>query len=495
MATISRFFEGLGFKLRNDRNSWGATNGAAVMLRTWDDEMRASPRRVLVLNNEVRPPGTTRTGRNERKVHLRAMWQGGIPAYTVIVTPKYNEADGSRNIGEFRPDAVFPISHLLEEDNSIYAVLGAPVDVGKLAEHMQSHKLEPNSSPFPRALNDSNPNETTDVVGKSAYIAEAVRTYLIDAATRLSTVRYGDLYDLFDLNRYTVLPVLEEVGNRCLADGDPILTALVVYKGGKLAGRCGPGFKNTFHVDEDEERSNVFRRWPPAGAQTDQPTNRAWTDEELQASVECYREMMRLEGAGTPYVKAHYYSRLAERFARAAGAFERRMQNISFLLDSRGLEWLPGLKPQQNIGTNVEPRLLAILRELLDELTPTIEIAEELPDAENVVEGAKKQITVNAYERDPTAKPRCIKKWGTTCVVCAFDFHAAYGDLGKGFIHVHHLRPIHTIGESYELDPENDLRPVCPNCHAMLHRKKEVLSIEELINHLKWKFEGSPVRS
>lgn len=495
MAAISRFFEGLGFKLRNDRNSWGATNGAAVMLRTWEDEMRASPRRVLVLNNEDRSHGTTRAGRNERKAHLRALWQGGVPAYTVIVSPKHNKEDGSRNIGDFRSDAVFPITRLLEEDNSIYAALGAPVAVGMLVEHMRSHKIEANESPLPRALDDSNTTEPIDAAGRAAYVAAAVRAYLIDAAKRGKTITYGDLYDEFDLNRFTVRQVLGDVGHQCVANGDPILTALVVYKDGELAGRCGPGFKDTFHVDEDDERLNIFRRWAPADVAHEQPTNRAWTDEELHASVECYREMMRLEAAGTPYIKAHYYSQLAERFARVAGAFERRMQNISFLLDSRGLTWLQGLKPQQNIGANVEPRLIVLLKELFDELAPTIEIAEEINDAANVVEGAKKQITVNAYERDPTAKPRCINKWGTTCVVCAFDFHAVYGDLGKGFIHVHHLRPIHTIGESYELDPENDLRPVCPNCHAMLHRKKEVLSVEELIKLLQWRFERKSVRN
>lgn len=116
-------------------------------------------------------------------------------------------------------------------------------------------------------------------------------------------------------------------------------------------------------------------------------------------------------------------------------------------------------------------------------------LPEEVPDGQEIVEGAKRQITVNAYERDPTAKPRCIKKWGTLCVVCAFDFQAVYGELGKGFIHVHHLKPLSSIGEEYVLDPENDLRPVCPNCHSMLHRKKDTMSIDELINALKLRFD------
>ncbi|WP_175752305.1 HNH endonuclease [Burkholderia anthina] len=66
------------------------------------------------------------------------------------------------------------------------------------------------------------------------------------------------------------------------------------------------------------------------------------------------------------------------------------------------------------------------------------------------------------------------------CVVCAFDFGTKYGALGEGFIHVHHLRPLSQIKEEHEVDPIADLRPVCPNCHAMLHRGSRVLTVEEL---------------
>ncbi len=51
---------------------------------------------------------------------------------------------------------------------------------------------------------------------------------------------------------------------------------------------------------------------------------------------------------------------------------------------------------------------------------------------------------------------------------------------GIGYIHVHHIKPLSEINNTYLVDPETDLIPVCPNCHAMLHRSKETLSIEEL---------------
>ncbi|WP_336335448.1 HNH endonuclease [Pseudomonas putida] len=99
---------------------------------------------------------------------------------------------------------------------------------------------------------------------------------------------------------------------------------------------------------------------------------------------------------------------------------------------------------------------------------------------ETVVEGAAKLVTIKIYERDRGARLRCTHHWGWKCFVCQFDFAENYGELGEDFIHVHHLKPLSEIGEAYALDPISDLRPVCPNCHAMLHRRVPALAIEEL---------------
>jgi 5-methylcytosine-specific restriction enzyme A len=112
-------------------------------------------------------------------------------------------------------------------------------------------------------------------------------------------------------------------------------------------------------------------------------------------------------------------------------------------------------------------------------------LPEEIDEESGVViEGARKSVLVNIYERDPNARRRCIAHYHPICTICEFDFAKVYGDdLGRGFIHVHHLKPLGTVKEAYELDPIRDLRPVCPNCHAMLHRRKKVLTIEELKKH------------
>lgn len=97
-----------------------------------------------------------------------------------------------------------------------------------------------------------------------------------------------------------------------------------------------------------------------------------------------------------------------------------------------------------------------------------------------LIEGALLRITVNRYERDPVARQKCIEHYGTACVVCGFDFEKRYGVIGAGFVHVHHLVDIASIGDRYQVDPVRDLRPVCPNCHAMLHQERPAMSIERL---------------
>ena len=91
-------------------------------------------------------------------------------------------------------------------------------------------------------------------------------------------------------------------------------------------------------------------------------------------------------------------------------------------------------------------------------------------------------MVVNSYERNREAREICIAAHGCRCSVCGMDFEQMYGDIGRGFIHVHHIVPISTIGAEYKLDPVKDLVPVCPNCHAMLHRYgiRKTLTIEEL---------------
>ncbi|MEX0363365.1 MAG: HNH endonuclease, partial [Allomuricauda sp.] len=79
-----------------------------------------------------------------------------------------------------------------------------------------------------------------------------------------------------------------------------------------------------------------------------------------------------------------------------------------------------------------------------------------------------------------------LKKHGKLeCEVCGFDFHKKYGEIGKGFIECHHRKPLHEINGETETSL-NDLALVCANCHRMLHRQLDALSIEELKTKIIW---------
>jgi 5-methylcytosine-specific restriction protein A len=115
--------------------------------------------------------------------------------------------------------------------------------------------------------------------------------------------------------------------------------------------------------------------------------------------------------------------------------------------------------------------------------TPSFISPEETSPEAKHREGTLKTVLVNVYERNAKAREKCIEHYGARCSVCEFDFEKKYGRIGRGFIHVHHLKDIASIGEEYEVDPRKDLRPVCPNCHAMLHTRRKPnppYSIEEL---------------
>lgn len=111
-------------------------------------------------------------------------------------------------------------------------------------------------------------------------------------------------------------------------------------------------------------------------------------------------------------------------------------------------------------------------------------LPDELPvqESHKLKEGAKKQVLVNSYERNYKARQICIDHYGYTCSVCGFNFAKFYGDEFEGKIHVHHLKALSEVNEEYEVNPINDLRPVCPNCHLAIHSKVDdrPYSIEEL---------------
>lgn len=93
-------------------------------------------------------------------------------------------------------------------------------------------------------------------------------------------------------------------------------------------------------------------------------------------------------------------------------------------------------------------------------------------------EGEISTVTSKNYDRSPRARQACIDHFGYNCSVCDFSFIEAYG---HKFIEVHHLKMISESSGEYIINPIIDLRPVCANCHRVIHSQNPPLSIEEMI--------------
>jgi 5-methylcytosine-specific restriction enzyme A len=103
----------------------------------------------------------------------------------------------------------------------------------------------------------------------------------------------------------------------------------------------------------------------------------------------------------------------------------------------------------------------------------------EAASTERFSEGAAMQVYVNRYERDPAARQACIDHYGRACAVCGMTFAHHYGPVAASLVQVHHLEPLGENPGDREVDPVKDLRPICPNCHAVVHLKKPPLSIDQ----------------
>ncbi|WP_228002458.1 HNH endonuclease [Nocardia australiensis] len=127
---------------------------------------------------------------------------------------------------------------------------------------------------------------------------------------------------------------------------------------------------------------------------------------------------------------------------------------------------------------------LDLVLDLDEEYTDTS--ATEAASAEEIVaaiEGKASQRLTRVYERDPKLRRRKIEQSrkernSIACEVCGFDFEATYPGVGDGYVHVHHVVPLHTTGPvENTLD---DLILLCANCHQMIHRPKQWLTPDEL---------------
>jgi predicted HNH restriction endonuclease len=118
-------------------------------------------------------------------------------------------------------------------------------------------------------------------------------------------------------------------------------------------------------------------------------------------------------------------------------------------------------------------------------------VAESESDYGNLIieEGSLTEVSKTQRQRSQLLRKLKIKELKLqnerlSCCACGFVFEDKYDGIGKDFIIIHHLKPVHTIDETETSQLVGDaLRlvvPVCSNCHSIIHKKEPMMTIAEL---------------
>lgn len=154
------------------------------------------------------------------------------------------------------------------------------------------------------------------------------------------------------------------------------------------------------------------------------------------------------------------------------------IEQLNALSSSKQI-WTP-----QASGTSIADDAAVALEQVwYDHVEKTVGLAGlhyKAKSSHEYLDGAYKQILSKRYERNPHARRVCVEHYGSQCMACGINFETTYGEIGSGFIHIHHLVPVSMSEGPQKVDPIKDLRPVCPNCHAMLHKQSPPMTIEAL---------------
>ena len=208
-----------------------------------------------------------------------------------------------------------------------------------------------------------------------------------------------------------------------------------------------------------------------------------WSEEEIRESVRVYLKMRDLHDRGEEFTKKSYYEKLNESYGRTLKSYEYRMQNISYVLSLLGRNWIPGLNPKENVGTNVI--------EIIERSVQKFENSKNPPIAkfENEVRKIRKSKVIplpsgsktphksvtksTSYSRDPHVVAWILKESEGQCECC--DKPAPFNKSNRDFyLEVHHLKQLADNGT----DTVSNALAVCPNCHRELHfgeNKKKLL--------------------
>ena len=94
-------------------------------------------------------------------------------------------------------------------------------------------------------------------------------------------------------------------------------------------------------------------------------------------------------------------------------------------------------------------------------------------------EGMMKEVVFFRRQRNRAIRNQCAARDNYTCRVCGFNFEKSYGEWGKEFVEVHHLKPLSSYDDEHDIELD-DLISLCSNCHSMIHLGEELKTPDDL---------------
>lgn len=230
----------------------------------------------------------------------------------------------------------------------------------------------------------------------------------------------------------------------------------------------------------EAEIYNAHRKaWPkakPKGASSDaRVLVKFWNDIEVGQTVVARRGRKSIAAMGTVASKPYYSASKTKNVFRPFSAYPNHI-DVVWDAEPRDVLFDRQVFGMQTIHTIGKAALDSLL---LNSKSTGTNYPDEV-DENEFPEGGVKKVLVNAYERDPKARAACLKHHGYRCKACDMMFAEEYGEIGIDYIHVHHIKPVASKKKRSMTDAKNDLVPVCPNCHAMLHRGTKLMTVSQL---------------
>ncbi len=217
-----------------------------------------------------------------------------------------------------------------------------------------------------------------------------------------------------------------------------------------------------------------------------QKANTGWSDEELEASVDAYLKMLKLEDAGQPYKKSveHELLRVGALSARSSASVDYRMRNISAVFETLNQNPIAGYTAANNVGSGIVSRIIRILAQrgivesqdnaptfdegLLEQRAVKLQSKSIKTKPEGIAAPQQVSTTSTSYVRDPEVRAWVRQQAAGICEGCGLLAPFNLDD-GLPFLEVHHVKHLAQKGS----DRITNAVALCPNCHQRCHRSSD----------------------